>query len=336
MSTGLAVLTFVVALVATLGASELLILGVTRLGFKLGLAAGLVGLLTALGADSPEIASAMTAAFSGAHAVGVGVVVGSNLFNLAALFGVAGLVRSRIVVRRTLPAVDGSANLLITLLAAALVSGLAGPAAAMVPAALVLVAYCLLLAVPPRRLRHVTLPAWAARRLADLSGQIHPSTVVESHIRAVKGWRPVWLIAPALAVIVGGSVLMVTTVVLLGERWHVPPVVTGTILLAGLTSLPNLYAAVRLAQRREGATLVSEALNSNTLNLVAGLGIPAIVLGAGSVTGGAGPASFAWLLGLTAAALALTILQRGLTRAGSLALIAGYAAFLAFLLRGVF
>jgi cation:H+ antiporter len=335
MSTGLAVLTFVVALVATLGASELLILGVTRLGFKLGLAAGLVGLLTALGADAPEIASALAAAFSGAHEVGVGVVLGSNLFNLAALFGVAGLVRSRIYVRRVVPAVDGSANVLITLLAAALVIGWLGTAAAMVSGAVVLAAYCVLLAVPPRRLRHLARPAWAARWLGELSGQIHPSARVESHIRAAKGWRPVWLIAPALAVIVGGSVLMVTTVVLLGDRWHVPAVVTGTILLAGVTSLPNLYAAVRLAQRRAGATLVSEALNSNTLNLVAGLGLPAIVLGAATLRGGAAPASFAWLVGLTAAALALTILQRGLTRPGSLALIAGYAAFVAFLLRGV-
>jgi cation:H+ antiporter len=334
MSTGFAVLAFLVALVATLGASELLILGVTRLGFKLGLAAGLVGLLTALGADAPEIASASAAAFSGAHEVGVGVVLGSNLFNLAALFGVAGLVRSRIVVRRTVPAVDGSVNLLITLLAAALVNGLLGTMAAMVPAALVLTAYGVLLAVPPRRLRHVTLPAWAARRLAELSGQIHPSTMVESRIRAVKGWRPVWLVPPALAVIVGGSVVMVTTIVQLGDRWHVPTVITGTILLAGVTSLPNLYAAVRLAQRREGATLVSEALNSNTLNLVAGLGLPAIVLGAGTLMGGAAPASFAWLLGLSVAALAITILRGGLTRPGGLAMIAGYAAFVAFLLRG--
>ena len=53
----------------------------------LGLAAGLLGLLTALGADAPEISSASSALFAGASEVGVGVILGSNLFNLAALHG---------------------------------------------------------------------------------------------------------------------------------------------------------------------------------------------------------------------------------------------------------
>ena len=83
---------FLVALAATLGSSELLVWGVGRLGVKLGLAAGLIGLLTALGADSPEIASALSAILSGAHQVGVGVVLGSNLFNLAALLGLPGVL----------------------------------------------------------------------------------------------------------------------------------------------------------------------------------------------------------------------------------------------------
>src|SRR5437868_6016868 len=100
LTTEFAALAFLVALAATLGCSELLVLGTSRLGFKLGLAAGLVGLLTALGADSPEIASAMSAILSGAHDVGVGVVLGSNLFNLAALLGLPGLIQGRLPVRR--------------------------------------------------------------------------------------------------------------------------------------------------------------------------------------------------------------------------------------------
>lgn len=83
VSTASTVGAFLLALAATLGASEVLVWGLSRLGVKLGLTAGLLGLLTALGADAPEISSASSALFSGASEVGIGVILGSNLFNLA-------------------------------------------------------------------------------------------------------------------------------------------------------------------------------------------------------------------------------------------------------------
>jgi cation:H+ antiporter len=335
VTTEFAALAFLVALAATLGSSELLVWGTSRLGFKLGLAAGLVGLLTALGADSPEIASAMSAIFSGAHDVGVGVVLGSNLFNLAALLGLPGLVRGRLPVRRIVTVVDGTVSLLVTLLAAGLLTGRLSAAAALIPVTMVLAVYVAVLTLRPHRIRRLPLPRQLTRNLSVLAGQIHPGTMVERQLRAVKGWLPVWLIAPALAVIVGGSVVMVTTAVVLGARWHVPPIVSGSVVLAAVTSLPNLYAAVRLGQQGEGATLVSEALNSNTLNLVAGLGLPAVIVGTGALAIGASSSSLAWLLGLTLAALALITLRAGLTRVEGAAIILGYAGFLAFLFKSV-
>ena len=333
MTTGFVAFVFLVALAATLGSSELLVWGVGRLGLKLGLAAGLVGLLTALGADSPEIASALSAILSGAHQVGVGVVLGSNLFNLAALLGLPGVLMGRIVVRRVVPVVDGTASLLLTLLAAGLVTGRLSAGAALVPAAAVLVIYVALLSLRPRGIRGLRLPRAITRSLTLLSGQIHPETMVEAPMRAVKGWLPVWLILPALVVIVAGSVVMVTTALLLGEHWHIPPVILGTVVLAAITSLPNLYAAIRLGQRGEGATLVSEALNSNTLNLVAGLGLPSIIVGTGALLSVASSGSLVWLTGLTLVAVAITILRNGLTRIGGIVIIAGYAGFLFFLLK---
>ena len=45
----------------------------------------LLGVLTAAGADTPEASAAVSALVAGHHAIGVGVVLGSNLYNLAAL-----------------------------------------------------------------------------------------------------------------------------------------------------------------------------------------------------------------------------------------------------------
>jgi cation:H+ antiporter len=314
-------------------ASEMLVWGLTRLGFKLGMAAGLLGLLTAFAADSPEIASATSAVLSGAREVGVGVIIGSNVFNLAALLGLPGIISGRLLLPRTVVVLDGSANLLVTLVAVAMLAGLVSTLAAVTLFLVILVVYLLILALPYRRAARLKLPPLVARFLGSAAEQIHPEEMIGEGLRAGRGWLPVWLLPPALTVIVAGSVVMVTAAVLLGQRWHVPGTVVGMVALAAITGLPNLYAAMRLARHDQGATVVSEAFNSNTLNLVVGLSLPAIVVGRDGLTSNASP--LIWLVGLSVGAIALMLWRGGLTRLVGATIVLAYFAFLAFFLKGV-
>ena len=50
-------------------------------------------------------------------------------------------------------------------------------------------------------------------------------------------------------------------------------------MLAAVTSLPNAVAAVYLASRGRGAAMLSTTLNSNALNVAAGLLLPATITG---------------------------------------------------------
>src|SRR5690242_18117157 len=70
-----------------------------HIGLQLGLPEALLGLLTALAADAPEISSAIAALVQHDHAVAVGVVVGSNAFNLAAMLGLSAVVTARVRAR---------------------------------------------------------------------------------------------------------------------------------------------------------------------------------------------------------------------------------------------
>ena len=88
----LAVPLFLVSLVVTLEAAGLFARRLDRLGVRFGFPEALIGLLTALAADGPEISSALFALSKGAHDVGVGVLVGSNGFNLAAMIGLSALL----------------------------------------------------------------------------------------------------------------------------------------------------------------------------------------------------------------------------------------------------
>ena len=104
-----------IALVATLAASEVLVRGVGRLARNLGLLGGLVGLIVALCADAPEIASSVSAVASGSAATAAGVVFGSNVFNIAVLLGGAALAAGSVRIPPAALLIDGGVAILVTL-----------------------------------------------------------------------------------------------------------------------------------------------------------------------------------------------------------------------------
>jgi cation:H+ antiporter len=308
--TPLALLVFAVGLGVSLGASEFLVRGFGRLGTNVGMAAGLVGLLTALGADAPEISSAITALLSGAKDVGLGVILGSNLFNLAALLGFSAVVTGRVSFRRILLALDGSVALWATLVVGLMLLVRLAPIIALVLVLAVFLFYVVLLAAKPRAIH------------GDL----------ERTERAGAPWGPVWWIVPSIAAIVAGSFAMVNGALALGDHWHLSRIFLGAVALAAITSLPNAYAATRLALGGNGTAVLSLAFNSNTLNLLAGVSLPAVLIGGLASAPGA-MTDIVWLTALTLVAIGLGYLERGLNRWSGLLLIIGYLVFIAVILR---
>src|SRR5262249_59131232 len=66
-----------------------------------------LGLVPALAPAAPEIPSAVTGLARGQPSVGAGVVIGSNVFNLAALLGLAAVVAGRIAFHRRVVLLGG-------------------------------------------------------------------------------------------------------------------------------------------------------------------------------------------------------------------------------------
>jgi hypothetical protein len=88
---------------------------------------------------------------------------------------------------------------------------------------------------------------------------------------------------------------------------------------------------VYLARRGRGAAALSTALNSNAVNVTAGLLIPANIVGL-SKPSASGFLVAGWYLGLTAVTLLLAYGFRGLHRSSGWTIIALYALFAADLL----
>lgn len=333
LSTGIVVGVAIVALMATLGASEVLVRGVGRLARNLGLLGGVVGLIVALGADSPEISSSVSAVANGSSAAAAGIVFGSNIFNLAFLLGGAALTTGHLRVHRSAVVLDAGVAVIVTLAMGLVVLGVIPVTLGWALMLLVFVPYAGFLIANPAAVSRLPLPTaftiflGNAAREAGLEGMDLEAELEElTPTTSPRSWRPVVLVFPALAVIVIGSIALVQSAVTLGSRWGVPTVLVGVVALAAATSLPNAYAAVRLAMDGRGAAVVSATFNSNTLNLVAGIAVPILLFP--SLRGSVPPSYIVWLLGLSL--LALVLLARGLRRRGALLLLGAYAAFVAY------
>src|SRR5260221_13438825 len=96
MSAGLAVSAFLAGTVVSLLTSFLLVSRLERFGERLGFSEALLGIVAALAADAPEVTAAVTAVAHHQQRVGAGVILGSNVFNLAALLGLGAVVAGRV------------------------------------------------------------------------------------------------------------------------------------------------------------------------------------------------------------------------------------------------
>ena len=316
----LAMAAFTVGAAVSLVTSWLLVSRLERIGERLGFSEALLGIVAALAADAPEISAAVSALTSHQQRLGAGVVLGSNVFNLAALLGLAAVVAGRIRLHRKVVFLSGIVALSVALVCVLVVAGTVPASAGLGLAVAVLAGYLFVLGASAHR-----LPArWRAWLRSAVSEE---ELELQDAIRPSRGrWPDVITAVVALCVVILASVAMERAASSLGERLGVPEIITGGLVLAAVTSLPNAVAAVYLAGRGRGAATLSTALNSNTLNVVAGLLLPGALLGLGRPSGQALLVT-AWYAGLSLAVLLLAWRHRGLSRREGAVIIAAYAAF---------
>lgn len=333
MGTGPWALLFCVGVAVSLAASWVLVSRLERLGERAGFSEGALGLVAALAADAPEITSAVVALARGQGRVGAGVVIGSNVFNLAALLGLAAVVAGRIGWHRRVVLLAGVPGVWVAVTCVVTVAGLISPAAGLALSAVVLVPYVAVLAMRRARAERLRLPA---RWVRWLIAAVHEEEAeLAEAIRPRPGtWRDGVAAAGALITVIVASTVMELAATALGRTYGIADIITGGLVLAVVTSLPNAVSAVYLARRGRGAAVLSTALNSNAINVTAGLLVPASLAGLGPRSGQALLAA-AWYAGLTGLAMAFGYRGRGLGRAPGAVIIAAYLAFVIALLVSV-
>lgn len=321
---------FILGAAVSLGSSWIVVSRIERVGSRIGASEALLGIMSALAADAPEVTSAVSALSQHRGAVGAGVAIGSNVFNLAALLGLGSIFAGVITLHRRAVLFQGAIAIWVALACVVTVAGLVAPSIGLLLVLVVLVPYVCVAAIDGTRwwLRPSpsALRRWVSRAIAEeeleLNAAIHPGRGRP---------RDALVGAAALVLVVVASVVMERSATRLGVRLSVPGIVVGGVVLAAVTSLPNAVAAIYWAKRGRAVATLSTALNSNALNVAAGLLVPALLLGIGQ---GSLQENFVAGLygGLTVLVLLIAYLRGGLRRRAGWLIVVAYLVFVAILI----
>jgi len=257
---------FLLGLVALVVGAVLLVRGASRLATLAGISPLVVGLtVVAFGTSTPELGVSVTSAYAGQAAIAVGNVVGSNICNVLLILGLSALVAPLVVaqqlIRIEVPLMIGSSLLLLLLALDGVVGRLDG---------LLLFAGVLIYTV------------WAIRRSRKES-QLVQAEYADSVAAAApdeKAGGLAWqllLIAAGLGLLGLGANWLVTGAVALAKTFGVSELVIGLTIVSIGTSLPELATSVMASFRGQRDIAVGNVVGSNLFNILAVLGLSALV-----------------------------------------------------------
>ncbi len=264
---------------------ESLLRGAVDIARRLGVAPLVIALtVVAFGTSAPELLVSLQAARGGSPDLALGNVVGSCIANIALILGLAAMVRPLTAkaeeIRPDLFAMLGS----FALLAVFGLIGYIGRAAGIVMVGL------LVLFVLSSYRRGRQREAAARRAEADLAATCEAGE--ETDTDACEPWRieevrevpptpllpiSIGLVLAGFAGLVFGANWLVNGATQIAEALGVPDAVIGLTVVAIGTSLPELTTSVMATYHKQPDVAVGNVLGSNVFNVLAILGITAIV-----------------------------------------------------------
>jgi cation:H+ antiporter len=262
---GMVILQLVIGLILLILGAEMLVRGASRLAAAIGISPLVIGLtVVAFGTSSPELAVSLVSAWTGQADIAVGNVVGSNIFNILVIVGLSALIVP-LTVAQQLVRLDVPLMIGISFLTLGFAwNGYIGrPEGAILFGILVLY---LVFLVRSSRKESTEVQSEYVQEFGD------------SRSRSQRQW-PLYivLVVVGLMLLVIGSRWLVTGAVGLARLLGVSELVIGLTIVAGGTSLPEVATSVVAALRRERDIAVGNAVGSNVFNLLAVLGLTALV-----------------------------------------------------------
>lgn len=248
-------LTLLAGLALLIWGADLLVKGASRVAAGFGISPLVIGLtVVAFGTSSPEMAISVSSAWKGEADIAVGNVVGSNIFNVLFILGLSALI-TPLVVSKQLVKLD--VPLMIGVSVLAFLLSMDGRIAFWEGAILFagVIGYTIL-----------------AIRMGKASGEA--GEAVEG---ADRTWMNIGLIAVGLVLLVLGSQWLVSAAITIATAMGVSELVIGLTIVAAGTSMPEVATSITAAIRGQRDIAVGNVVGSNIFNILAVLGLTAMV-----------------------------------------------------------
>ena len=248
--------------------AEALVRGASKLAAALGVPPLIVGLtVVAYGTSTPEIAVSLQAALAGQADITVGNVVGSNIFNVLFILGlsamIAPLVVSRQLVWMDVPIMIGISVLMLLMALDGRVSRIEGGLLV-----LGIVGYTVFLVRQARKEKA------AAREAAAADGGGADRTPAATLATWVVNLA---YIAAGLGLLVLGARWFVESSIAIARLMGVSELVIALTIVAAGTSMPEVATSIIASLRGERDIAVGNVVGSNIYNILAVLGLAALI-----------------------------------------------------------
>ncbi|MCS3903956.1 cation:H+ antiporter [Methylohalomonas lacus] len=257
---------FVLGLLLLVAGAEVLVRGASRLAASLGIAPLVIGLtVVAFGTSAPEMAVSVQSALSGQAGadIAIGNVVGSNIFNVLFILGLAAIIAplfvSQQLIRIDVPIMIGVSILLLLL---ALDGSISRANGVLLFAGII--AYTAFAIIKGRR-----DVAMVEAEYAQEYG--HPAKGIGAQLINITA------IIIGLALLVLGANWLVDGAITLARAFGISELVIGLTIVAAGTSLPEVATSVIASIKGERDIAVGNIVGSNIFNILAVLGLAAIV-----------------------------------------------------------
>ncbi len=249
------VLLLVFGIVVVLKSADWLTNGAVGLATRLGISQIVIGLtIVAIGTSMPEFFVSIVSAIKGTPDLAVGNIVGSNIFNVLLIVGVAATVApitiQRGTVRRDIPIAIIASIMLMVMMLDDTISRID---------ALILFA------------------AFIAFIWITLRDSKSASDEDDSSKEAIGVGKSVFLILVGLVGLVLGSNIFVDNASSLAHSWGISDAIIGLTIVAGGTSLPELATSVVAARKGDSGIAIGNVLGSNVFNILMILGLTGLI-----------------------------------------------------------
>jgi len=242
--------------------ADRLIHGSVRLSLRLGITPLVIGLtVVAFGTSTPELFVSLRANLGGNGDIALGNIIGSNIFNIAVILGLAGLIHPITIasqlIRQDIPVMI-AATILFVVVSMGLV--IERPEGAVLFALLLVY-----IAITVRVAKEDCEP--------ELTDEItHHLPARNGRVAGDIGW-----IVAGIALLVAGSNLLIEGAVSLAQAAGVSEAVIGLTLIAAGTGLPELATSIMAALKKESDLAVGNIVGSNIFNLLCIGGVSSLV-----------------------------------------------------------